>query len=182
MNHANIRGYGVDADPANRPGIPMELPPERGFHARPPPPQQTPPAVPRPGRTDRVMPPVYGTAQPPRGLSGALRHYAYRYPSHLKRHWMLLLFADRVDVLEHRLGTIGTVAALASLVVGGRMARGLFRPARVSRPAGMFGRAGMPRPAGMFGRAGMPRPAGMFGRAGMPRSAGGFRPPGGFWH
>src|SRR5690606_24051434 len=48
--------------------------------------------------------PVYGTAQPPRGVSGVLRRIAYRIPEHRARHWLLLLFADRVDVLEGRLG------------------------------------------------------------------------------
>ena len=46
--------------------------------------------------------PVFGTAQPPRGLSGRLRRAAYGIPDHFARHWMLLILADRVDVLESR--------------------------------------------------------------------------------
>ena len=49
--------------------------------------------------------PVVGTAQPPRGLSGALRDRAYGIPEHNARHWLLLLLADRVDVLEDRVGS-----------------------------------------------------------------------------
>jgi hypothetical protein len=64
------------------------------------------------------MPPVFGTAAPPKGLSGVLRKVAYGYPDHWVRHWMVLLLADRVDVWEHRLRrglpvTAGIVAVLA---------------------------------------------------------------------
>ncbi|MFW5951148.1 MAG: hypothetical protein ACOCVZ_03425, partial [Gemmatimonadota bacterium] len=47
---------------------------------------------------------VYGTAQPPRGASGVVRAAAYRVPEHFARHWMLLLMADRLDVVEDRAG------------------------------------------------------------------------------
>lgn len=47
--------------------------------------------------------PVFGTAQPPRGVSGVMRRLAYRIPEHHAKHWMLLLAADRVDVVGHRL-------------------------------------------------------------------------------
>jgi hypothetical protein len=46
--------------------------------------------------------PVFGTAQPPHGLSGVLRRIAYHVPEHRARHWALLLMADRIDVLESR--------------------------------------------------------------------------------
>lgn len=49
--------------------------------------------------------PVVGTAQPPRGLSGLLRKRAYGIPEHRARHWMLLLLADRIDVVEGRVGS-----------------------------------------------------------------------------
>lgn len=49
--------------------------------------------------------PVVGTAQPPRGLSGPLRRAAYELPEHRFGHWGLLMLADRVDVLEGRLGS-----------------------------------------------------------------------------
>src|SRR5690606_6810186 len=53
--------------------------------------------------------PVFGTAQPPHGVSGALRRAAYRLPERRARHWLLLLLADRVDMLEDRVG--GVIAA-----------------------------------------------------------------------
>ena len=48
------------------------------------------------------LPPVFGTAQPPRGLSGLLRRAGYKIPEHKAGRWMTLLFADRVDVWESR--------------------------------------------------------------------------------
>jgi hypothetical protein len=126
MNPTDIKGYGIDADPTKRPGIPMEHPLTLESHPpRPPPRQESAPAVPIPGRADRKMPPVFGTAEPPKGLSGALRLFAYKYPSHRKRHWLLLLVADRVDVLEHRLRS--PVALAAALLVGGMTMRLLKR-------------------------------------------------------
>ncbi len=66
-----------------------------------------------------VPAPVSGTAQPPRLLSGALRRAAYRIPDRRTSHWLLLLLADRVDVLEHRLGAaLPFVPALAAGLVG----------------------------------------------------------------
>jgi hypothetical protein len=69
-----------------------------------------------------VRAPVFGTAQPPRGLSGALRRRAYAIPEHRARHWALLLLADRVDVVEtwvtERPGPAAAAAtALAGAVV-----------------------------------------------------------------
>lgn len=50
---------------------------------------------------DRLqMPPVYGTAVPPEGRSGQLRKWAFRYTESDLRHWMILLLADRVNVVE----------------------------------------------------------------------------------
>jgi hypothetical protein len=103
----------VDLDPCKRPGVPMErLPhPEPGALS-PIPPQQSGVRVfhsPMPGG----VPPVFGTAQPPKWLSGRIRALAYRYPDHWARNWELLMLADRVDVWEHRgrkilrLGLIG---------------------------------------------------------------------------
>jgi hypothetical protein len=50
--------------------------------------------------------PVYGTANPPHGLAGVMRRWAYAYPENLARHWMVLMLADRVDVMEDRLGGV----------------------------------------------------------------------------
>ena len=117
MQEQGIEGRGVDLDPQQRPGVPMELP------AHPLPGSQVPitpqhsayPVLPHGG--SQKMPPVFGTASPPKGLSGVLRKVAYHYPDHWARHWMLLLVADRVDSWEHHLWKAAPVAA--ALVVSG---------------------------------------------------------------
>lgn len=91
--------------PEDRPGVPRE--------ADPGPPDEARAIGSQPGWEDReTLPgrsrptPVFGTAQPLRGTSGRLRRLAYGFPEHRARHWMALMLADRVDVLEDRLGTL----------------------------------------------------------------------------
>lgn len=43
---------------------------------------------------------VFGTRNPPKALSGAIRRYAFKFSENMIRHWLLLLFADRIDVVE----------------------------------------------------------------------------------
>jgi hypothetical protein len=62
------------------------------------------------------MTPVYGTTVPPRGVSGAMRTMAYKIPEHKPAHWLMLLMADRVDVME---GWIGDLARPRTLLIGG---------------------------------------------------------------
>jgi hypothetical protein len=108
---------GVDRDPSRRPGVPAERWPQSELHAR----QVS--AIRQQGRPTGVgepLTPVFGTAQPPHGLSGRLRAAAYRIPDHFARHWMLLILADRVDLMEHRLRTRPDIALVvgAGLLVG----------------------------------------------------------------
>lgn len=112
-------GTGVDGALRMRPGVPRERTDgERPAARREEPARQ--PGADALGRTGlRVSTPVFGTAQPARGASGALRRAAYRVPEHRATRWVLLLAADRVDVLEHRLRRLGwAVPALAALAVG----------------------------------------------------------------
>jgi len=90
---------GIDQDPARRPGVPAEKPPHSQPHARNVAQMRQDG---RPTGAGQARTPVFGTAQPPRGLSGRLRSAAYAIPEHYARHWMLLILADRVDVLESR--------------------------------------------------------------------------------
>jgi hypothetical protein len=94
-------GYGVDLGPTARPGVPRER--RAGdtlWHGEPPEPQRGAALLSRSGV--RTPTPVFGTAQPARGLSGAVRRLAYGIPEHRAGRWALLLAADRLDVLEHR--------------------------------------------------------------------------------
>ncbi|AKJ05668.1 Hypothetical protein AA314_07294 [Archangium gephyra] len=49
------------------------------------------------GRSNKEMPPVFGTSTPLKGLSGAIRKYAYSLPDHYPSHWLLKMLGDRVD-------------------------------------------------------------------------------------
>ncbi|HEX8173312.1 MAG TPA: hypothetical protein VF824_22450 [Thermoanaerobaculia bacterium] len=94
----SIPGWGVDLH--ERPMFPMELPSDvmnvRGdVKDWQVPYEKVHVSIEHPNLT-----PVFGVSCPPRGLSGALRNYAYKYGEGTNRHWMTLLFADRVDVVE----------------------------------------------------------------------------------
>jgi hypothetical protein len=96
-----IPGWGVDLDPANRPSTPKESVQETG--ARWEFPERQPERVPREKSTEhKFLTPVFGTAQPLRGVSGAIRRYAYTFSEGRTAHWLLLIAGDRVDVLESR--------------------------------------------------------------------------------
>jgi len=47
--------------------------------------------------------PVFGNACPPRGLSGLIRDFAYNFSEGRLSHWVLLMAADRVDMVEELL-------------------------------------------------------------------------------
>lgn len=96
---ARIPGWGADVDPADRPAFPREQPGiETGAHWEIP--EQQPVRGPRRERSveHERLTPVFGTAQPLRGLSGAIRRHAYdRYSEGQAAHWLLLMVGDRVD-------------------------------------------------------------------------------------
>ena len=99
--HDHVHGWGADADPANRPAVPMERTPPRldNVHWEAPSQQVARSKIyhstERPGIT-----PVFGTSSPPSGLSGKMRDLAFRYSENDIRHWLILLAADRVNVGE----------------------------------------------------------------------------------
>lgn len=130
-----ILGAGIDLPRSRRPGSPMESTPRdaAGAHGQPVARQPIMGEILR--RSDLVgLTPVFGTAQPPRGLSGILRRYAYTLPEHKPRHWMLLLWADRVDVAESAIGEAferRPVATIAGVVLVAGAAAALW--AGVSR-------------------------------------------------
>jgi hypothetical protein len=93
----------VDVKPSDRPGVPMEAEPHRLEGAHWADPERQPPDARLTRRMELggALTPCFGTAQPPSGLSGILRRMAYRVPEHRPKHTLLLMLADRVDVLEH---------------------------------------------------------------------------------
>ena len=98
---AHIQGWGADLDRKDRPGVPMERTPPRFINIPEgdPSPQEEHVEVlvstERPGRT-----PLFGTVQPPSGLSGMIRRQAFKLTENDVRHWLLLLVADRVNMVE----------------------------------------------------------------------------------
>jgi hypothetical protein len=99
---ARIPGWGVDLDPKDRPSVPKEQfdPTFAGAHWEFP--ERQPEKWPRERSIEHAMlPPVFGTSCPPKGLSGVMRKFAYRrYSEARAAHWLLLLAADRVDAAE----------------------------------------------------------------------------------
>ena len=105
---SQIKGWGVDTDPKNDPTYPMKNRND-GEHAgysweRPP---QQPitteilHSIERPNVTS-----VFGTSTPPSGLSGSIRRFAFGYSESSYGHWLPLMLADRVSVVEGILGDL----------------------------------------------------------------------------
>lgn len=102
--HAHIPGWGADLDPADRPAYPKERTPPRLPGGRAGPlsqPSQQQQQVEVFHSTERSgITPIFGSSVPPSGVSGRLRKLAFRYSENDVRHWLLLLFADRVNMFE----------------------------------------------------------------------------------
>lgn len=104
-----IPGWGADLDKDDRPSVPKLKFLDTGAHWDFP--ERQPEKWPRERSVEhRFLTPVFGTAQPPSGLSGALRKLAYKkFSEGRAAHWMILLYADRVDAAEHHLRSFLTV-------------------------------------------------------------------------
>ncbi|HEU5437010.1 MAG TPA: hypothetical protein VFU95_11365 [Telluria sp.] len=99
MSH--IQGWGADLDLKNRPAVPMERTPPRLDHPLPVRIEQQRTDIPVLVSPERPsITPVYGTSVPPSGLSGMIRAAAFRSTENDLRHWLLLMVADRVNVVE----------------------------------------------------------------------------------
>lgn len=133
---AHIPGWGADLDKADRPACPMEhMPPrldvteDRRFPAQQPR-VDVLHSNERPGLT-----PLFGTSAPPSGLSGGLRRVAFKFSENDLRHWLLLLAADRVNMVEGLVGDLahGHVPNIYAEVGGPAAVR--HNPAGVARKA-----------------------------------------------
>ena len=99
---SQVEGWGIDVNSKNDPTYPMKHRTD-GEHAgysweRPP---QQPVnteilrSIERPNVTS-----VFGTSTPPSGLSGVIRRIAFRYSESSYGHWLPLMLADRVGIVE----------------------------------------------------------------------------------
>lgn len=109
VDTSEIAGWGVDADPRNDPTYPMrdrsrEHGPGMAWRR---PPLQTPEVEILRSIEHNRLPAVVGTSTPPSGLSGAVRRGAFKYSESQWAHWLLLMLADRINVVEGLLDDLG---------------------------------------------------------------------------
>jgi hypothetical protein len=104
----DIPGWGMDADPENDPTYPMKhsngADHDRLNYVKAPQQRQKIEilhSIERPNVTR-----VFGTSTPPVGLSGAVRRYAYKFSEATATHWMTLILADRINVIEGKLNDL----------------------------------------------------------------------------
>jgi len=99
---SQIKGWGVDANPKNDPTYPIKNR-NNGEHAgysweRP---SQQPVDVEILHSNERPhVTATFGTSTPPSGLSGTIRRFAFKYSESSYGHWLPLMLADRVGVVE----------------------------------------------------------------------------------
>ncbi|MCS5717860.1 hypothetical protein N1027_06900 [Herbiconiux sp. CPCC 205763] len=107
---ARIPGWGVDLDPADRPAVPREQHAPEGTGAHWDFPDRQPELSPRERSIEHSMlTPVFGTVAPLRGVSGAVRRYAYRYSEARAAHWLLLIAGDRIDSVGSHVKSFATL-------------------------------------------------------------------------
>lgn len=101
-DYKKIPGWGMDADPKNEPTYPMKnytgADHDRIRYERP---VQQGQEVEILKSTERpALTAVFGTSVPPSGLSGMVRRYAFRHSEDRYRHWLPLILADRINMVE----------------------------------------------------------------------------------
>ena len=108
IDPTQVNGWGVDTDPKNDPTYPIKAR-TNGEHAgstwERPPQQRTDVEILRSNERPNVTA-VFGTSTPPSGLSGALRRFAFNYSENMYRHWLFLMAADRIGMVEADLGDL----------------------------------------------------------------------------
>jgi hypothetical protein len=101
-NYSHIKGWAVDADPENEPTYPIKkytgddhrrLNYER--HTQQQSDVEILHSTERPSITS-----VFGTTVPPAGFSGNIRRMAFKYSEGQWGHWLLLILADRINMVE----------------------------------------------------------------------------------
>lgn len=105
-----IHGWGVDADPSNDPTYPMKFhrSGEHDGYTWERPEQQEPESEVLHSTERPNLAATFGDTLPPTGVSGALRRAAFTYSENSYGHWLPLMLADRVQMVE------GVISDLAS--------------------------------------------------------------------
>jgi hypothetical protein len=100
---SNVKGWAVDADPENDPTYPMTDRIPEIDHAgytwdRP---EQQPIDIEVLHSNERPnVAATFGTSVPPSGLSGMIRRAAFNHSEDRYRHWLPLMLADRIQMVE----------------------------------------------------------------------------------
>jgi hypothetical protein len=105
---SQIKGWGVDADARNDPTYPMKHRNDgehAGYSWERPPQQPITTEILHSNERPNVTS-VFGTSTPPSGLSGVIRRFAFRYSESSYGHWLPLMLADRVSVVEGVFGDL----------------------------------------------------------------------------
>lgn len=102
LNYKEIPGWGMDADPENEPTYPMKNYTGDDHHR-----SDYKRSAPQPKDVEILksnerpkMSAVFGNSVPPSGLSGMIRRYAFMHSEDRYRHWLPLIFADRINIFE----------------------------------------------------------------------------------
>ena len=101
IDPTSVVGWGVDADPKNDPTYSYRdrsQDDHSGEWRRPP--QQEPDVEILQSVEHKQLPAVFGTSSPPRYLSGMMRRAAFRWSESNWAHWLILIGADRVNMVE----------------------------------------------------------------------------------
>jgi hypothetical protein len=109
VDTSTIRGWGADANSDNDPTFPIRHREDRDTRGL---------AWTRPTLQDSDVeilqsiehnrrPAVIGTSTPPSGISGMIRRYAFRRSESDWLHWLLLMGADRLNVVEGVIEDLG---------------------------------------------------------------------------
>jgi hypothetical protein len=102
IDPASVVGWGVDANPENDPTYPQrDRSKDQGlaYNWERPAQQHSDVEILR-SMEHSHMPAVFGTATPPSGLSGMIRRLAFRWSESNWLHWLMLMGADRINVVE----------------------------------------------------------------------------------
>lgn len=100
--YSHIKGWGVDINPQNEPTAPLKKytgDNHKRLNYEKPEQQETDVEILHSNERPSVSA-VFGTSVPPSGLSGAIRRYAFRFSESSFAHWLPLLLADRINVVE----------------------------------------------------------------------------------
>jgi hypothetical protein len=102
IDPGQVKGWGVDANPANDPTYPIrrrENEETKSYDWERPPQQEADVEVLHSNERPNLSA-AFGTSTPPSGLSGAIRRFAFNYSENSYGHWLPLMLADRVNMVE----------------------------------------------------------------------------------